>query len=125
MKTFFILEDREERIKIFMELLERRFGENYKIYTSDNVEKAKEIFANNYPFDTIFLDHDLDGRVYVDSKEKNTGYSFACWMEENYRKSINKQQIIIHSMNTVGADNIRNILQNAEIIPFNILVQVL
>lgn len=122
MKKFFILEDSSDRITIFNDIFKNRFGKNYKIYSSDNVERAKAIFADNFPFDTIFLDHDLDGKVYVDSKEKNTGYAFASWIEENYRESIKSKQIIIHSMNNVGANNIKSILPNSIIIPFNVLI---
>lgn len=122
MKTFFILEDNSERMTIFNDIFKNRFGKNYKIYSSDNVERAKAIFADHYPFDTIFLDHDLDNRVYVSSKEKNTGYSFASWIEENYRESIKNKQIIIHSMNSVGANNIKSILPNSTIVPFNVLI---
>ena len=122
---FFILEDNEERITFFKQSLGKRFGGDCEIFISDNVEKAKILFANHWPYDTIFLDHDLDNRVYVDSNELNTGYRFACWMEENYRNSINEQQIIIHSMNTVGAENIKGVLKKAETIPFNVLYYVL
>lgn len=122
MKTFFILEDNSDRITIFNDIFKNRFGDNYQIYHSDNVEKAKAIFADHYPFDTIFLDHDLGGQIYVDSKEKNTGYSFALWIEENYKKSIKNKQIIIHSMNSVGANNINSVLPNSIIIPFDILI---
>lgn len=122
MKTFFILEDNSERMTIFNDIFKNRFGKKYMIYSSDNVERAKAIFADHYPFDTIFLDHDLDNRVYVSSKEKNTGYSFASWIEENYRESIKNKQIIIHSMNSVGANNIKSVLPNSIIIPFNVLI---
>lgn len=125
MKKFFILEDSEERIAFFKQSLGKRFGGDCEIFISDNVEKAKALFADHWPYDTIFLDHDLDDRVYVDSKEQNTGYRFACWMEENYRNSINNKQIIIHSMNEVGAENIKAVLKEAEIIPFNVLYYVL
>jgi len=123
MKTFFILEDDSNRMERFNSIFKKRFDKNYIIYSSDNVEKAKAIFADHYPFDTIFLDHDLDNKIYVSSKEKNTGYSFATWMEENYKDSIKKQQIIIHSMNTVGANNIKSVLPNSSIIPFNVLIK--
>lgn len=123
-KTFFILEDSKERMETFEKLFKKKYGDNFIIYSSDNVEKAKLLFANHFPYDTIFLDHDLEGKVYVSSKDSNTGYSFASWMKKNYPDRIKKQQIIVHSMNGVGAKNIKNILPNADIVPFNILIRV-
>ena len=82
----------------------------------DNVETAKIVFNLVDP-SVVFLDHDLGGEIYVDSDNDNTGYQFAKWLVENDKK-IDQRTIVIHSMNPVGAENIQNILNSANIIPF-------
>lgn len=104
-----ILEDDDTRIKRF-----KRKLISHDIYFTKNVEEAKEIYKNLGPFDTIFLDHDLDNRVYVDSNEQNTGYQFAKFLKENNVSC----QIIIHSLNAVGVENMKNELPSATVCPF-------
>ena len=110
--NIFILEDDEERMKKF-----RRNLIGHIIFHSDNVENAKEILLKE-SIDIIFLDHDLDNRVYVDSNEPNTGYQLAKWIFEN---NIKYSRLIVHSLNDAGRRNIKSILKNAELIPFFML----
>jgi hypothetical protein len=110
--NIFILEDNKERMKIF-----RRNLIGNIIFHSDNVENAKKILLEE-SIDVIFLDHDLDDRVYVDSNELNTGYQLAKWIFEN---NIKYSRVIVHSLNDVGRKNIKYILKDAELIPFTML----
>jgi hypothetical protein len=105
----FILEDDQNRLDFFY-----RWFENEEIFASDNVEYAKTLYLKERPFDLVFLDHDLGGRVYVSSEEPNTGYQFAKFLVEQENSSI----IIIHSWNPEGAKNMRNVLPKAYVIPF-------
>jgi len=79
-----------------------------------HVEDAKTALCTDGPFDLIFLDHDLDNRVFVDSEEENTGYQLAKYIAENNVRG----KIIIHSMNTYGAARMQEILPDARRISF-------
>jgi len=104
-----ILEDSADRIKTFKKNLNK-----YDLYFFDRVSDAINAVELMGPFDVIFLDHDLDGNIFVDSNEENTGYQFAKYLAT---KDI-KAQIIIHSLNPVGAANMKDVLPEAEIVPF-------
>lgn len=121
MKKFFILEDDLNRMEWFLSTLALRYGSDVPIYYSDNVDTAKNIFAQNYPYDTIFLDHDLGGQIYVPSSDPNTGCAFAKWLVTEYGDTIDKDQVIVHSCNVVGAGNIKALIPTAELIPFPFL----
>ena len=112
-----VLEDNPERQKVFMKELSR----NYQITIVDTVELAKtlveEAEKNQDQFHVIFIDHDLGGEVYVDSREENTGYQFAVWLAENEIEA----QFITHSLNPVGVRNIIAALPECEYVPFTLL----
>lgn len=112
-----ILEDNKYRIEHFKNMLNKKFIECEIVFT-DNVKKAKKIFNDNQ-WDIIFLDHDLDDRVYVDSNEPNTGYQFAKFLNKNLSNTI--PIIIIHTLNPVGARNMMNELKTARYIPFHLI----
>lgn len=115
-----ILEDNPERIEFFNRWLNAFgdiFGEN-ELFITDQVEEAKELYSK-HTFNHIFLDHDLDGLVYVDSKENNTGYQFALFLAQ--QPGIKDTYITIHTMNPVGAQNMKSVLPWADYMPFNYL----
>ena len=91
----FILEDDPYRIKVFTELLTR-----CEVTVSTSVPDA--IAAFEPPYDILCLDHDLDGRVYVDSAEENTGAGFVRWLIQN-EIGLNGNPILVHSYNPAGA----------------------
>jgi Cyclic-phosphate processing Receiver domain len=103
-----------ERIHAFQKILA-----NHDLYFFNNVEEAKKGFDLLGPFDFIFMDHDMDGRVYVPSDEPNTGYQLA----KHIANKGTKAEIIIHSMNVPGADRILAELPQAKHIPFPTLIQ--
>jgi len=115
MKKIFILEDNDDRIKFFKWYFK---NPEYEVFYVKDVDEAKVIFTINQPFDIILLDHDLGDEVYVDSNEVNTGYQFAKFIAE---KDLAKSFIIIHSLNIVGAENMKVVLKTAMQIPFPIL----
>lgn len=105
----FILEDDQTRVTKFRQNL---IG--HEIFVTDNVKTAKIMLTNNQ-FEIIFLDHDLGGEVFVNSNFPNTGYQLAKWIVDN---NIKYNRLIVHSLNSVGANNIKSIIPDADLIPF-------
>jgi len=88
------------------------------------VETAKDAIdqlKTNGPFNIIFLDHDLGGKIYAPSGE-GTGWEVAKWIVDNIEDPC---RVIVHSMNPVGARNIKDLIPEAEIIPFHLLLTTL
>lgn len=115
-RKIFVLEDSKSRIDAF----KKKF-KNDDIYFFDEVKEAIEGFELLGPFDIILLDHDLDGKIFVNSHSDNTGYQFAKYLSE---KELNSQ-IIIHSMNPAGAKNMKSLLPQADVVPFPMLVKII
>lgn len=120
----FILEDNPDRIKWFEEHLADNIvartnpptdydKKNVHLFFAESVKEAEEVWKKYGPFDAYFLDHDLGGQVMVDSSEPNTGYAFSMFLVDN---GVNGQaeDIFIHSLNPVGADNMYNLFANAK-----------
>jgi len=105
-----ILEDDHERHEIFREKL---IGTVCVIV--ETVEQAIQKLQEEQ-WDLLFLDHDLGGKVYVDSSEPDTGYQVAKWLEAN--PSCQPGRIILHTLNGPGAKNILQCLPHAEHLPF-------
>jgi CheY-like chemotaxis protein len=115
MKKIFILEDNDSRVEFFKWYFK---NPDYEVSYAKDVDEAKGLFTINQPFDIILLDHDLGDEVYVDSEEDNTGYQFAKFI---ITKDISRSFVIIHSLNPVGADNMKGLIPSAMKIPFPIL----
>lgn len=111
--NYLILEDDKNRISLFREHFDI-VGNLVTICT--NVEEAKNALSSR-SYDIIYLDHDLDGRVYVPSFLPNTGYALAKWIADN---NIKCREIIIHSFNPAGAEAMKKVLPQAKRIPFNL-----
>jgi hypothetical protein len=111
-----VLEDMAHKVRWFYDTYS---GQNIYIY--DNVQDIISILALKHDviWNILYLSHDLDHQVNVDSNEYNTGYTVAKYISEH---EVSVQRIIIHSSNKVGAENIKKLLPLAEIIPFNELV---
>ncbi len=72
-------------------------------------EEAMNELKRHRLWNVIMLDHDLDGRTYVDSDERNTGYQVAKFIREN---KIEFGLCIIHSLNQNGSKRILNLLKD-------------
>lgn len=116
----FILEDAPARIDYFFYYFKRIFP-GYKIYLATDVDQAEDILTKNKEWDKIFLDHDLEGNVYVPSSHRQTGYTVAKYIKEN---NIEYDELIIHTQNPVGAKNIKDILPDGKLIPFPVLITI-
>ena len=106
-----ILEDNAERIRIFKRNLERK----HELFIFDQVEDAKNAIDSDGPFERIYLDHDLDQRIFVDSDEDNTGYQLAKYIAE---KKIDAD-VILHTLNPYGAERMLAVLPHARRIGFD------
>jgi len=80
----------------------------------DQAQDAIELLKTK-EWDLLCLDHDLGGKIHVDSSEPNTGYAVAKWLEENPK--FQPKEIILHSLNPVGRENMKKCLPNAKEIP--------
>ena len=102
-----VVEDDPNRIERFKKELRV-----HKVRFATSSDQAIEILENEN-FDLICLDHDLGGGAYEPSDE-NSGYGVAKHMEANKIPG----EVIIHSLNPVGAANINSALPHAVRIPF-------
>ena len=104
-----ILEDCQDRVSKFRQQL---IG--HEVTVTDQVLVCIEYLCSE-SYDVLFLDHDLGGRSFVPSGP-GTGYEVACWLEKNKKRR--PGQIIIHSLNPAGAENMLKALPGAVRIPF-------
>lgn len=98
-----ILEDDPERIKHF-----RSWMPNAKIV--GQASQAIALLKERNGAEFLCLDHDLDGRVYVDSLEPNTGMAVVRWIVEN-RPVI--EHIFIHTHNDTAGKEMARVLKVA------------
>jgi CheY-like chemotaxis protein len=103
MKVLF-LDDDLNRHRMFKE----SFGDesNDIQYVETSAEAIHQLTYTDW--DAIFLDHDLGGEIYQESKE-GTGWEVAKYIAENLTY---KPIIIIHSMNSAGAIRMNHILMD-------------
>jgi CheY-like chemotaxis protein len=120
MLRILILEDDMQRIETFGQKL--CVNEHNITYVTTAAEAIR--WLDEDEFDLVFLDHDLGGKVYVDTNEKNTGSEVVRHMTQpTYVKS---PVVIIHSLNTPAAKSMEHALayEGYEVhrIPFTQLV---
>jgi CheY-like chemotaxis protein len=112
-----ILEDNLERIEKFKILFK-----NQQVTFCNNINDAvAECLV--YNFDVLWLDHDLNGKIWENSFKEETGYQFVKWLVDNQEQK--KALIYIHSMNPIGANLMLNYLRDNGYdgiwIPFHLL----
>ena len=103
-----ILEDNQERIKLFNNLR----SEHTVTITEFAHEAIRLLKANKY--DMVMLDHDLGGQEMVPSGP-GTGYEVADFLSKN--EHLKPERIIIHSFNAPGSQNMMKALPEAQWIP--------
>ncbi len=99
-----ILEDDPERHKAFRKWL-LRDAVTIVETTSACIQKLTD-----ESWDILFLDHDLGGETMVPS-DAGTGYEVAQWLTHN-PDHLPFTQIILHSYNPVGRENMYQVLMN-------------
>ena len=104
-----ICEDNLERIKKF-----KRALINDTLFI---VHASKDAIAylRSGTIDVLFLDHDLGKTGLPEPSDEKSGYGVAEWLERNpkYRP----KKIVVHSLNSDGAENIMRALPGAQYIP--------
>lgn len=101
MKILF-LDDDKNRLAV----ASKKWSKDHDLTLVETADEAIEALTNNQ-FDLASLDHDLGGKVYVESS-KGTGYEvaqFICTMETP------PPIVIVHSWNFYGAQNMLSILK--------------
>lgn len=118
----FILEDNLHRIDLFSAKLKDKF--NLKIFMDvyTAIEGIDELIESGKTVEMMFLDHDLGGLEFVNSEDENTGFQFAQYIKKNGYISYIKE-IVIHSMNSTGAERMKQVLPMATCLPFDILIE--
>ena len=101
----FILDDSFERLKAFR----RACHPSWSVVTAASYAEAVER-AKGQRFDAMFLDHDLNNEEEgsTDLSRINCGSNFAEWLVDNYSYDC---PIIIHTLNPVGGENMKKILE--------------
>jgi len=104
-----ILEDDPERQQCFQRNLV-----GHDVIITDKAKTAIQLLSDQ-EWGLLCLDHDLGGQVYVKSGE-GTGYEVAVWLEEHPDRQ--PPQIILHSLNPAGRENMKRCLPGAIDLPF-------
>jgi len=125
----FILEDDDNRIALFKKRLIR---DGRTVIIAKSVREAIEIAPTHAPYDTIFLDHDLAPEHYEDfdpsvqigevSERTPDGYDFAKWLVLNVNMVHEGTQIVVHSLNPNGSENMIREINCSNLGPFAIRV---
>lgn len=97
-----ILEDDPERHRAFR----KRLCDPVIVTTA--AECIRLLEAEDW--DECYLDHDLGGRVYVESGP-GTGYEVACWLEANPARM--PKRVVLHSLNPAGRARMKAALPDA------------
>lgn len=89
-----------------------------------NVQEVIDTFGQDYDFEEVHLDHDLEGRTFVNPAHDNCGMEIVRWLEQN-AGSLHKfadTLFIIHSHNYYAGlemtQRIKKLGLNAKYIPF-------
>ncbi len=106
-----ILEDSEIRIKQFLEGLE---SDTNVITVKHTAQDCIDCLTKE-SWDVLFLDHDLGGKTYVATDDKNTGSEVCRWLSNN---NVKIRLIIIHSLNVQGQRTMKQLVPQAIIVPF-------
>lgn len=99
MIRIFVLEDDFQRIVRFKPAM---IGLDYTV--AMDIDEAIAKF--DPPYDYIFLDHDLGGKVFVKSSDRNTGAEFVRQKGTLFAPAT----VVLHSMNPNGRQAMKDIL---------------
>ena len=105
-----VLDDDEGRLQQFRKNLVGQM-----VVCVSTVDDAIEQLKKN-KFDVLYLDHDLGGKVFCDSDKEQTGFHVSVFLHDNPKYC--PEIIILHSLNPVGCNNMKNQLPTAFILPF-------
>lgn len=103
-----ILEDRTDRIDTFKKELA-----GHTLFVTSTVEDAIKAY-DTVEFDLVFIDHDLDQKVYTPITTPNSGYQFA----KQRKQQLLLNTVIVHSHNEEVGPQIATMLDCPHI-PFS------
>ena len=108
-----VLEDDMRRVEKFRENLEK---DGVSLTVTCKVAACQQALEL-IDYDVLFLDHDLDGMVYVPSDgPMPTGWHIAKWLSEHPDRK--PSQIFIHSLNEKGRNRMAELIPEAIQLPF-------
>lgn len=114
MKILF-LDDSIERIKVVKDYLGKKPN---VLHIAESAPQAISFLKKHSPYDIVMLDHDLHDVNIIGEK---TGFAVAQHIT-TMDKSILPKRIVIHSMNPVGAQRMKTLLNingiKSELVPF-------
>ena len=84
-----------------------------RIETAFTVEDAVQLLRDSERFDIAFLDHDLDGRTFVEERE-GTGTEVAEYIAASMNADERPRRVVVHSHNPAGARRMSDILRNCD-----------
>lgn len=108
MLNIFVLEDEidsypREQIKTALK--------GHKLTIARSAPDAEKIYKGGY--DLLLLDHDMEGFYEYREGYFNTGLAFLKWLLKNfYHGNPNLPQVILHSQNAIGRNNMRLLLKD-------------
>lgn len=93
---------------------------------AETAEECIQLIKDSPSIDWLFLDHDLGGEAYVNSSREDCGMEVVRYLCQDLRtKSIS--YIVVHSHNTVAAEEMFNKLKdagyNVKLVPFYNLIE--
>lgn len=88
----------------------------------ETVQQMIDLLSDSSGAKAVFLDHDLGGETFVDSRRKDCGMEVVRWICKN---KPNIENLIVHSMNTIAAEEMHDRLKeanyNVKMMPFKIM----
>ena len=105
----FILEDSENRIKMF-----KKHFKDHELDITKDISTAKHLLSTEV-YDLICLDHDIDNDEYGSN---DTGYDIAVFIKE---KNI-KTTVVLHTCNSIGASRMGMVLPESHFLPFPLVL---
>lgn len=95
-------------LNLFRSASKRQSAEPPRVEAAFTVDETLDSLRNSERFDIAFLDHDLDGRTFVEEPE-GTGTEVAEFIVK-MKPHERPQRIIVHSHNPAGAQRMTDIL---------------
>ena len=85
--------------------------------------------TNKIKVDSLFLDHDLGGEVYVDSSREDCGMEVVRWLCNNHIDKEEVNNIYVHTMNPAASESMYHTLLEADlrvaVLPFHLVLKTL
>ena len=99
-KSFLFLDDNPDRHLAFDQML---IGKPVSVDHVWTAEECIRTLRSSAPYDCVFLDHDLGGRVFV-QEEKGSGSEVAAFIGKDLDRTSYPKRVVVHSWNPAGAE---------------------